>query len=61
MVLPVVVFAATANPISLIVGGAAKVTGEATGHDMIEGEGKRTAEAIAERLLVKFREQGWIR
>jgi hypothetical protein len=28
---------------------------------MIEGEGKRTAEAIAERLLVKFREQGWIR
>ncbi|MCA9497722.1 MAG: DUF4410 domain-containing protein [Nitrospirales bacterium] len=61
MILPVVVFAATANPIGLIVGGAAKVTGEATGHDTIEGEGKRTAEAIAERLQIKFREQGWIR
>ena len=59
--LPIVVLAATANPIGLIVGGGAKVLGEMTGKDKIEGAGKRTAEAIAEHLEGKFKEQGWLR
>jgi hypothetical protein len=59
--LPIVVLAATANPIGLIVGGGAKVYGEMSGKDKIEGTGKRTAEAIAEHLKGKFKEQGWIR
>lgn len=59
--LPIVVLAATANPIGLIVGGGAKVYSEMTGKDKIEGAGKRTAEAIAEHLELKFKEQGWIR
>lgn len=58
--LPIVVLAATANPIGLIVGGGAKVYGEMSGKDTVEGAGKRTAEAIAEHLEGKFKEQGWI-
>ncbi len=61
MALPIVVLAATANPIGLIVGGGAKVYGEMSGKDTIEGAGKRTADAIAEHLEGKFKEQGWIR
>lgn len=61
VVLPIVVLAATANPVGLIVGGGAKVYGEMSGKDTIEGAGKRTAEAIAEHLEGKFKEQGWIR
>jgi hypothetical protein len=59
--LPIVVLAATANPIGLIVGGGAKVYGEMSGKDTVEGAGKRTAEAIAEHLKGKFKDQGWIR
>ncbi|MCW5784506.1 MAG: DUF4410 domain-containing protein [Nitrospirales bacterium] len=59
--LPIVVLAATANPIGLIVGGGAKVYGEMSGNSTIEGTGKRTADAIAEHLQGKFKEQGWIR
>lgn len=59
--LPIVVLAATANPIGLIVGGGAKVYGEMSGKDTIEGAGKRTADALAEHLEGKFKEQGWIR
>lgn len=59
--LPIVVMAATANPIGLAVGGAAKVYGEMSGKDKIEGAGKRTAEAIAEHLRGKFKEQGWVK
>jgi len=58
---PLVVFAATANPLGLIVGGAAKVYGEASGKDKIEGAAKRTAEKIAVVLRKRFKEQGWIR
>ena len=58
---PLVVFAATANPIGLIVGGTAKMAGEVTGKDTIEGAAKRTAKEIAERLEVRFKEQSWIR
>lgn len=58
---PLVVLAATANPVGLIVGGGAKVYGEMSGKSTIEGTGKRTADAIAEHLKGKFKEQGWIR
>jgi Domain of unknown function (DUF4410) len=60
MVLPIAVVAATANPIGLIVGGAIKATGEATGSDTIEGAAKRTAAAIAEQLQEAAQRQGWI-
>ena len=57
---PLAVLAATANPIDLIVVGAAKVGMEVTGKSKIEGSAKRTAEAIAAQLQIKFKEQGWI-
>ena len=60
MVLPLAVVAATANPIGLIVGGAIKATGEATGSATIEGAAKRTAAAIAGQLREAARNQGWI-
>ena len=60
MVLPIAVVAATANPIGLIVGGAIKATGEATGSATIEGAAKRTASAIAEQLHEAAQRQGWV-
>ena len=33
---------------------------EGTGKAKIEGTAQRTAEAIAEQLEVRFKEQGWI-
>lgn len=60
-VVPLVVLAATTNPIGLVVSGTAKLAGEATGRTTIEGSAKRTAKEIANRLEVKFKEQGWIR
>ncbi len=58
---PLAVLAATANPIGLIVMGSVKVHGEVTGRDKLEGAAQRTAEAIADRLRVRFKEQGWIK
>jgi len=58
---PLVLFAATSNPIGLIIGGTAKMAGEVTGKDTIEGAAERTAKEIASQLRVRFREQGWIR
>jgi len=58
---PLAVLAATANPIGLVVMGSAKVHGEVTGRDKLEGAAKRTAKAIADRLRVRFKEQGWIK
>jgi Domain of unknown function (DUF4410) len=60
MVLPLAVVAATANPIGLIVGGAIKATGEATGSATIEGAAERTAAAIAGQLREAAQNQGWI-
>lgn len=61
VIVPIAVLAATANPIGLIVVGAAKVAIEVTGKSKIEGTAKRTAEKISEQLEVKFKEQGWIK
>jgi hypothetical protein len=61
LVVPIAVAAATANPIGLVVMGTAKVAGEMTGRNKIEGAAKRTAEAIAEQLEIRFKEEGWIK
>ena len=58
---PLAVLAATANPIGLLVMGSMKVYGEVTGRDKLEGAAKRTAKAIADRLRVRYKEQGWIK
>jgi hypothetical protein len=60
MAVPLAVLAATANPIGLVVGGGAKLYGEETGSDTIEGAAKRTAEEIAAQLKTAAEEQGWI-
>jgi hypothetical protein len=56
----VATFAATGNPIGLIVGGASKLVGENKGTETIAGAAQRTAKEIAEALQVKFQQQGWI-
>ena len=61
MVMPLVVLAATANPIGLAVVGATKIAGEATGRSKIEGAAKKTASEIAKVLRERFQERGWIR
>ena len=58
---PLAVLVATANPIGLVVMGTAKVAGEVTGRNKIEGSAKRTAETIADQLEIRFKEQGWIK
>jgi hypothetical protein len=60
VILPAAVMAATANPIGLLVGGAVKVTEEATGSSTIEGSAKRTADQIADQLIAAAQRQGWI-
>jgi hypothetical protein len=60
VVAPLAVLAATANPIGLVVGGAAKLYGEGSGSETIEGAAKRTADEIAAQLRTAAEEQGWI-
>lgn len=61
LIVPLVVLAATANPIGLIVMGTAKVAMEITGKSKLEGTAERTAKSIAEHLQIRFKEQGWIK
>jgi hypothetical protein len=60
VVVPLAVLAATANPIGLIVGGAIKGTGEATGSATIEGAARRTSDVIAAQLREAAERQDWI-
>ena len=60
VVVPAAVFAATHNPIGLVVGGAVKLEGQASGRDTVEGDAKRTAEEVAKELKTAFKKQGWI-
>jgi len=57
---PLVMAAATGNPIGLIVSTAAKAEGQVSGRTTIEGAAKRTAKEVADQLQVAFRRQGWI-
>ena len=60
IIAPSAVAIATRNPIGLIVVGATKIYGEASGSNTPEGRAKATADAIAEQLKIRFREYGWI-
>ena len=51
---------ATANPAGLIISTGMKVYGEESGSSTIEGRAKGMAKEIANKLQVKFKEQGWI-
>ena len=57
---PLVVLAATANPIGLIASGTAKVAGEVMGKNTLENAAERTVDEIADELRVRFLERGWI-
>jgi hypothetical protein len=57
---PLVVTVATANPIGLVVGGAAKAYGEVSGSETIEGAAERTAQEIADKIRSSAERQGWI-
>jgi hypothetical protein len=57
---PLAVYAATANPLGLIVVGAMKVRGEGAGSSTVEGAAERTADEIAEQLKAGAQRQGWI-
>ena len=57
---PLVVAAASGNPIGLIVSSAAKAEGEMSGRTTIEGAAKRTAKEIGDQLKAAFQKQGWI-
>jgi len=52
---------ATGNPVGLIVGGGAKAYGEYSGSAKIEGRAKATAKEIADKLRLRFQQQGWIK
>jgi hypothetical protein len=60
VVVPAAMAIATGNPIGLIVVGGAKVYGEASGRNTLDGRAKATADGIAEQLKIRFRERGWI-
>ena len=60
IIAPGAVAIATGNPLGLIVVGATKIYGEASGSNTLEGRAKATADAIAEQLKIRFRERGWI-
>lgn len=60
MVVPAAVAIATANPIGLIVVGGAKIYGEASGRNGLEGRAKATADEIAVQLRIRFQDRGWI-
>jgi len=60
LIVPLVVTAATANPVGLVVGGALKAGGELSGEDTIEGTARRTAEEIGRHLQERFEDEGWI-
>jgi hypothetical protein len=60
MAAPLAVYAATSNPLGLVVVGAMKLRGERTGSSAIEGAAERTADEIAAQLKTGARGQGWI-
>jgi uncharacterized protein DUF4410 len=60
VVVPAAMTIATGNPVGLIVVGGAKIYGEASGRNTLEGRAKATADEIAEQLRIRFQERGWI-
>jgi hypothetical protein len=60
MFVPAAIVIATGNPIGLIVVGGAKIYGEASGRNTLNGRAKATADTIADELKIRFRDRGWI-
>jgi len=60
LLVPLAVTVATANPIGLVVVGAAKAGSEISGRNSIETSAERTATQIAAELERAFQKQGWI-
>ncbi len=61
LLVPVIVAAATGNPVGLIVSSAMTFKGEKKkGAETLKGAAKRTAKEIAKELKKIFRSQGWI-
>jgi hypothetical protein len=60
LLVPLAVTVATANPIGLVVVGAAKAGSEISGRNKIEASAERTAAQIATEFEVAFKKQGWI-
>jgi hypothetical protein len=50
----------TGSPIGLAVSGGMKLYGEASGSATVEGRAKQTAKELAERMKIRFQEEGWI-
>jgi hypothetical protein len=54
-------WAVTGSPIGLIASGGMKIYGEASGTATVEGRAKSTANEIADKLKIRFQEEGWIK
>jgi len=57
---PAAIAVATANPIGLAVSSGVKIYGEASGSSTIEGREKAAAKEVADKIQLKFQQQGWI-
>ncbi|HEX3501540.1 MAG TPA: DUF4410 domain-containing protein [Stellaceae bacterium] len=60
VVMPAAVAIASGSPVGLIVVGGAKIYGEMSGRNALEGRAKATADEIAEQLKIRFQDRGWI-
>jgi hypothetical protein len=59
-VMPAAVAIASGSPVGLIVVGGAKIYGEVSGRNALEGRAKATADEIADQLKIRFQDRGWI-
>jgi hypothetical protein len=59
-VMPAAVAIASGSPVGLIVVGSAKIYGEMSGRNALEGRAKATADEISEQLKIRFEDRGWI-
>jgi hypothetical protein len=59
--MPAAVAIASGSPVGLIVFGGAKIYGEASGRNTLEGRAKATADEIADQLKIRFQDRGWVR
>ena len=59
-VMPAAVAIASGSPVGLIVVGGAKIYGEMSGRNALEGRAKATADEIADQLKIRFQDRGWI-
>src|SRR5258708_6068102 len=59
-IMPAAVAIASGSPVGLIVVGGAKIYGEMSGRNALEGRAKATADAISDQLKIRFQDRGWI-